>query len=449
MQACNMPPVARRLADLLIDPHETLDVELKDWIDIVGDNNHKATLAKALIALANHGGGFLIFGYTETPHGVTVVPDRPGNLAAYTPDTVNAVVVAYAEPFFHCDLNIVAGPDRLQYPIISVPGGHHVPIKAKRDGPNGQIVKQNTYYIRRPGPQSAGPQNGREWDALIRRCISNARDELVDQMRGILRGETATEPSEDDFTIATRWLDESLARWEQVVANTPPESSTRFPNGHFAVAYRLAGNLNRLSMDELLDALRRGKVPHTGWPEFSVPTRDGIQPYIYNGNIECWIARDGADRGPAHSDFWRVSPDGKFFMIRGHQEDDPERGRVPKSAFDITLPSWRVGEALLHAANMATELGDPDAQVTIIVEWTGLAGRGLTHLEGRRIIFDRHHTQQDNFRSSLSVQANQISDGLAESVGKLVVPLYELFDFFRLPGGLPAEELARMRSNRF
>jgi hypothetical protein len=41
-------PIARRLADLLIDPNETLDVEHKEWIDIVGNNDHKATLAKGL-----------------------------------------------------------------------------------------------------------------------------------------------------------------------------------------------------------------------------------------------------------------------------------------------------------------------------------------------------------------------------------------------------------------
>jgi hypothetical protein len=33
---------ARRLGDLLVDPHETLEVELKDWLDIVGNNDHKA-----------------------------------------------------------------------------------------------------------------------------------------------------------------------------------------------------------------------------------------------------------------------------------------------------------------------------------------------------------------------------------------------------------------------
>src|ERR1700722_11599364 len=195
------PPSARQLADLLIDPHETLDIEIKDWLDIVGSNDHKATLAKALIALANHGGGFVIVGFADAGGHIGPAPGRPGDLGAYTPDTVNSVVRAYAEPLFHCDVNIAAAPDGLEYPMITVPGGHHVPIKARRDGPNGQIVRQNSYYIRRPGPQSEVPQSAAEWDALIRRCIANSRDELVDQMRAILAGGAAAAPAEGDLDI--------------------------------------------------------------------------------------------------------------------------------------------------------------------------------------------------------------------------------------------------------
>ena len=444
-----MPPVARRLADLLVDPQETLDVEHKDWIDVVGNNDHKATLAKGLIALANHGGGFLIIGLTQTPQGVVPARNRPADLSAYTPDSVNAVVAAYAEPSFHCEINIVTGGDGLQYPIVSVPGGHHVPIKAKRDGPNGQIVRQNTYYIRRPGPLSEGPQNGREWDALIRRCISNARDELLDQMRTILRGKSATQPREDDLAVTNRWLEDSLTRWTELVAAAPRESAVRFPDGYFAVAYRLTGNLNRLPMPDLLETLRRAVIRHTGFPQFSVFSRPEIAPYIHDGNIECWAARDGEDHGAAHSDFWRVSPDASFFIVRGHLEDEPRHGVATKTVFDVTSATWRVGEALLHAANMARELGDATATVTIIVRWTGLAGRSLTSLDRRRLVFERHHAQQDAFSSSLTVQADQIGNSLPELVDRLVRPLYELFDFFRLPQALPAEELRMMRSHMF
>ena len=62
----NGEDLTRRLADLLRDPRETLDVELKVWLDIAANAEHKATLAKALIALANHGGGYVVFGFAQT-----------------------------------------------------------------------------------------------------------------------------------------------------------------------------------------------------------------------------------------------------------------------------------------------------------------------------------------------------------------------------------------------
>jgi hypothetical protein len=268
-------------------------------------------------------------------------------------------------------------------------------------------------------------------------------------MRAIIAGGVALEATEDDLTATVRWFDQSLARWGELTAHIDPQSPIRLPKGHFAVGYRLLGNLNRLSNAELVEALGRGKVRHTGWPEFWVPTKAELRPYIHNDSVECWIARDGEDHGPAHNDFWRVTSAGNFFLVRGLQEDETARGMQPGQLFDVTLPTWRVGEALLHASNMATELGDPSAQVVIIAEWTGLRGRSLASLEGNRLLMDNRKAQQDVFRTNLTVQADQINGALPELVGRIVSPLYELFDFFRLPATLPAEELARMRANRF
>ena len=70
-------------------------------------------------------------------------------------------------------------------------------------------------------------------------------------------------------------------------------------------------------------------------------------------------------------------------------------------------------------------------------------------MEGTRLIFGGHTSHQDTYRGTLTVRADQITDALPELVGQLVTPLYEVFDFFRLPASLVSEELSRMRSNRF
>jgi transcriptional regulator with XRE-family HTH domain len=439
--------LTRRLADLLRDPRENLDVELKGWLDIVDNQEHRAVLAKALIALANHGGGFVIIGFEDTENGVKEAQGRPANLAGYTPDTINAVVLGFIEPPFHCDVQIIIQPETgLAYPVITVPGGHQVPIKAKRSGPHERGIQKNLYYIRRPGPQSEPPQTGQEWDALIRRCVANARDDLLDRFRSILAGGGTATPVETDLDRVNRWFEDSLARWKALAEELPSEHGARLQYGHYAIGYQIIG-IEPLRVPALLEALQRGVVRHTGWPPFWVPTRQEIAPYPFDGNVECWLGRENEGRDPAHSDFWRASPHGQLFLIRGYEEDGWENKRTPPgTVFDITLPTWRIGEVLLHAASMAKKFEAPQAQIILVVEWTGLTNRELLSFANkRRALLEGYHARQDRYRTNIAVQAEQISDTLPELVYRLVRPLYELFDFFQLPATLVSEELAEMR----
>ena len=133
------------------------------------------------------------------------------------------------EPSFHCDVHILAAPDGAQYPIITVPGGHRTPIRAKSDGPNGQTVKQHSYYIRRPGPQSEVPQTAAEWDALIRRCVANAREDLLNQFRSILGGQAPAEPPPSELEVVGTWFDASMKRWNELVKGLPADDPKRLP----------------------------------------------------------------------------------------------------------------------------------------------------------------------------------------------------------------------------
>jgi predicted HTH transcriptional regulator len=153
---------SRRFADLLIDPRESLDVEIKSWLDLLNNNDDKATLAKALLALANHGGGFLILGLAEIGTSVVPATPRPTTLNAYTQDQINGIVQSYAEPPFHCAVYHLSGPDGGIYPIVVVPGGHRVPVRARRGSPGNVTVQQNAIYVRRPGPKSETPQNAQD-----------------------------------------------------------------------------------------------------------------------------------------------------------------------------------------------------------------------------------------------------------------------------------------------
>lgn len=175
----NMPHVtdssniANRLEDLVSYPHESLNVGLKGWLDL-SDEEHKADLAHAILALANFGGGYLVLGFQESNGTWIADPHRPASLDQYGQDLVNGVVRSYAEPSFHCEVHQVSdAASGHPFPVITVPGNHKVPIRAKRDGPNNRHVRINAYYIRRPGPSSEVIQTADEWNALVGRCIKN------------------------------------------------------------------------------------------------------------------------------------------------------------------------------------------------------------------------------------------------------------------------------------
>lgn len=448
-----------RLADLLIDPREDLDLEIKNWLDLRNDNDAKATFAKAALALANHGGGFVVFGLTRTDRGMVEAEGRPVTLDAYGQDLINGIIQNYADPPFHCAVHVVPNQTGALFPIVVIPGAHRVPVRARRAGPHGNIVELNAIYIRKPGPRSETPQSAQDWDTLLRRCLANRRDEMFDQIRDLITGAVPQVAAPPTPARLDQWIEASLTRWKALIAPLPVGAGPRCPHGHYWFSYELEGDLRNVEPARLPDVLRASVVRHTGWPPFWYPTRPGIEPYPFDGLVECWLGGDPqtlvSDRDAAHSDFWRISPGGLAFLLRGYQEDGTDAQRqgqspvAPGSLFDITLPVWRVGETMLHAMSLARRLVEGPATVSFVAHYEGLTGRALTSISGHRNVWDDRIARQNAITLRTRVDANSIAPNLPEIVHPLLKPLYALFDFFDLPMQLVREELARMRAGRF
>jgi len=160
-------PSIRELQPLISEPREELGVEYKHWLDLK-TNEHKATLAKAAIALANHGGGFIIIGFAEC-RSVLQSQARTSAIEEITQDAVNAAICRYANPEFHCRVDYVTHPKtNVVNPVITVYGKLTVPVMSMRDCP--KVIDKNRCYIRKPGPKSEEPQTGEEWRELLNRC---------------------------------------------------------------------------------------------------------------------------------------------------------------------------------------------------------------------------------------------------------------------------------------
>lgn len=447
--------VTDRLADILGEPREGLDVEVKNWLDLRDDEAAKANFAKAALALANHGGGIIIFGMTETAEGMVAAPNRPATLDGYGVDLLNGIIQNYADPAFHCAVHLRPGPDGQIYPMVVVPGGHRVPVRSKRGGPNGQIVKDNSIYVRRPGPRSEFPQTSQDWDALLARCLSQRRDEMFDQIRALITGAVPTMSLPTPPDRLAEWIESSKARWTYLRDTLPEGAPERCPHGFMWYAFELGGNIRSFRGSEFSQTLRSAEVNFSGWPPFWYPNRTGITPYSFEGMVECWIGGDDEEgfsaHGAGYADFWRVSPDGLGFFLRGYREDDlaGSRGVPPEPGTwtEIEWPIATTAEVLLYIESLAARLVEGPASVRLSGAYTGMEGRQLQSLTGRYL--HRRVARQDVIELDATFSADAIGPNIAEILQPLLSPLYTAFDFFDLSISLVTEVMAKMRSRTY
>ena len=439
------------LQPLVEEPMERLEVEYKEWLNL-GDPRHRAGLAKAAIALANHGGGYIVIGMVED--GATFRSEPPpAELPEITQDRVNDAIHRFAEPAFHCGMRIVKrGDNGVEHPVVIVPGGMLVPVMSR----SGQRpLRQYACYIRKPGPRSEEPNNEAEWRDLFNRCIRANRDEMLDAIRTIIEGRAQTVGSAPSIVQGLRdYCVSSRNRWTELVSTLPDTAPSRFPDGYWEMGLSLVGSIPATNLTEVRNRMdTAGRVMLNGWPLFLILNRQGLEPYSNQDCIEAWVGRPDPPRvfdDPQHSDFWRASLDGKIYSIRGYIEDGtPRIFGAPGGAFDVTLAVRRIGEGLLFASRLA-ETFDRVEQIAVHCHFTGLSGRQLTALTTDDIPHVLPHTcRVDNVTLEAQATPQQVRDNLAEVIHPLLSPLCDHFNFYDLRLARVQSELQNMRAESY
>ena len=253
------------------------------------------------------------------------------------------------------------------------------------------------------------------------------------------------------------FVQEAYARWHELVAPLPKDSPGRFSHGWYRFDYALEGELKDVELRKFHDILKKAELRLTGWPVFWVPTPETLAPYEKDGVLECWLAPGdgGLDRphyDAAHCDFWRASPAGRMFLIRGYQEDAQETF-PPHTIFDTGLPIWRMGEALLHAGRLAARLKRNEhgtVTVKFRAHYTGLAGRVLRAWANPlgELLVEGSAARSDEAVLELTVADTAIADHLADHIYPLAASLYERFGVTGLSLGRVQAEVGRLQKGR-
>lgn len=228
---------------------------------------------------------------------------------------------------------------------------------------------------------------------------------------------------------------EGLRAWERScrdrldrLARSKPDLAAAYALGTWSASYRLIDMPKAPGLANFLGALREVKGRETGWPVWLVPDSDA-GPHPIDGMAECWFDETVFGDG-AHADFWRADPAGRLCLIRGYQEDSPTHPMAgePGEILDLTLPIWRTGECLLHAARLARRFDA--ARIQLMMRWSGLAGRRLAAVANRNRFFPPSRPARDSeVVSFVEVSPPEVEDTLAPIVRELVEPLYAAFDF--------------------
>ena len=386
------------LKDLIENPRETERVELKGWVDL-GDAIQKANLARHLAALANHGGGYLIFGFKDD---LTHDEDRPSSLKGYNRDVFTAIIKRFLTPSFQCEVSFVPDHSGNKFSVIRVPGHGNVPIAAKADGPQDdrgkpQGIDIGKYYIRKPGPESAPIIGAEEWRPLIRRCVINDRDQLLTEVASLVQTPGARSPTAQQRL--EQWHHEGKRRFLQLSQAKELDWSVPVEENRYQLSYLISSldENERLPMDSLVKILEEVNYEvrdtvWTGWSMFYPFSEPSIAPAIYperpDGTGEDILEANLMDDrvNPYLPDFWRVASDGRATLVRLYREDSERSanhlGREAGAWLSPETVVRETTELVAHANSLAKRM-EGATRVSFCCTWKGLKDREIGDFDWR------------------------------------------------------------------
>lgn len=464
-----------QLQSLLLNPRESLDVELKQWLD-PGTAEGTAKIAKACMALRNNNGGALVIGIQND--GTPDLPNRPAEFRmAFHQDAIQSIVGKYSSAQFEVTVQFIQREGQ-EYPVIRVPAGVTTPVACKADlkGANGEVLlKAGTVYVRTLNSNhavSSAPAGWKDWDAVTKNCFDNREADIgaflrrhlsgVDLVKlgDLIRGGQSSPPVASDperqvpvlppilepcartTSTATAlervndWMSEGFmqfsAQCRQRQIQVPEKLGTL--EGGFIIDGKIDPHkANQKFLNQLFPSM-----PHlSGWPfwldsRFASFERD--QPYVIEGGWEALLYEPKADMVGPHLDFWRIEPAGRFYHLRGLEDDmaraRDSRGPEPFTVLDFLLATSRVTEMIAIGLSFTAALG-ADPQTTSLAysfRWRNLAGRALTcWVDPTRFFRAAAVAHQNEIVTTATVPLETPRAAIAPLVFDVTEPLFALF----------------------
>lgn len=435
------------LEDLVNRRMEAPQIEYKRWMPLT-QKEERANIARHICALANLGGGYLIFGFEDDGQPAEPYPD---DLAAYGQDAINAIGERHLEPQPHCEVHYITAASGKVYPVVRVPAHGLVPVCAKRDGPHdskGQPtgIRAGVHYIRVAGPRSVPIDSPGLWRDLLHRCVLSERATLLNSIGQLF---DKVQPGSAGTNALDEWLHLAVAAWQEVSTGAWPIT---LADNYTAFGFRLLRDDGQapkeIELPALKDAIRNASIAsgsllkhgcavfELGWGSdqrekvMLVEGQEGYEMRVDTpaGNIVSTPA------------FWRVTTQGSGTDIQGLPEDSSwardsvqRRGRtrswLPGQRLSPIFQITTMAERLAFVLKFAEAFADA-TRCELVVEFAGLAGRTLDETDpGIHYSLDRSSAVNSR-RQRVSVGLTAFAADPAQAAGALLGPIFRLFDSF-------------------
>lgn len=436
------------LQALINAPCRTLEVEYKSWRNLHNIED-RAELARDIAALANHGGGHVIYGF----HQDSLAPeDTHPFWTNCSAEQVAAIVRAYLDPPVRCEVTTLRSVLGNIHPVIRVPSHGPVPVCVRQDGPlvgKTRLIERGAYYMRKyaahargpyigvPRPESARIDSPQDWAPLIRRCVRQDRETLLAMIDASIEGRQHVPLLAERLEA---WHAAAHSAFLKLVPLSPVADN--LTHRHYALSYgfELVGQ-ETLEHAQLAELLRR--VVFELQPMFRGVLNMFDPPY--RRPVKARFAADDAtgdgatdfletawlhDRPPSETaDFWRLSPRGFATILRDYAEDktgaNSELGMRPGTWFSPNVLAQEIAELICHARALARFFAGV-RRVYFRCEWWGLAGRELfdphANWANRRPSVDDHRV------ATLQVPVASLVQAWPDLVAQIMAPVMRAFD---------------------
>lgn len=436
------------LDEFLQAPRESLNIELKAWID-PSTPEGKAKIVKAAIALRNLNGGHLGIGVSD--EGVPLISEAPENLDdQFHQDSIQALISRHSSETFEVSVEF-GNFQGVRFPFIVIPSGTRTPVAAKvgiqdQRIPPRDLVKKDTVYVRTLGanntPSTAAALFS-DWPQIMNVCFDNREADIGNFVRRHLSGldipGLLTQFGSASIGPETAVIDAFLNECRQRFLEVPKAEDVRdLGRGRFEVAFIINTTQERQggrADDTFLSSFMYANPNHSGWPLWmdtrgASETRD--RPRTRSGGWEALIEDYAGSFIVPHLDFWRIEPPGSFYHARVLLDDAIaiKNGKEPNQFFSIDFAVSSVAEAIAIGVSFAKSMAFPENHTTLefVFRWSGLEGRQLSSHNVGRYFSPGRVCGDDEITNYISVPLDLAPSSIPSLVPDVVGELFSSFN---------------------